>query len=220
MLSLNMERTYSAKLLAQLAAYNHPVPTRAMAFDLFSAFLKEGRVDPRLLKVLGIAGGEYEGRFEQVLDSDENTRFVFYMEADTGMRIFFDVKLAEQGFGACADDERHRDALDRHYRPHLRDHVDAKWLEPAKFFGNYEVMRNLSYLGRYPESGMVFIYPKANESLKDAEEEIKHIVSKTLAPRVAILYLEYLVERVLEATADDPGLHEHFLAFRDKYICL
>jgi hypothetical protein len=215
-----MERTYSEKLLAQLAAYNHPDPTRAMAFDLFTPFLNEGRVDPRLLKVLGVSGAEYRGEFEKVFDSEENTRFVFYMEADTGMRIFFDVKLAESGFGVCEDDERHRDALERRYRPHLREHVDAKWLEPAKFFGNEEVMRKLSYLGRYPDSGMVFIYPKANEGLKDAEEEIKHIVSKTLAPRVAILYLEYLVERILEATADDAALREHFLGFRDKYICI
>jgi hypothetical protein len=220
MLSLDMERTYSAKLSAQLAAYDHPAPTRAMAFDLFSPFLDEGRVDARLLKVLGVSGDGYRGEFDKVLDPEENTRFIFYNQADSGMRIFFDVKLAEEGFGACADDERQRDALDRHYRPHLRDHVDAKWLEPAKFFGNHEVLRNLSYLGRYPDSGMVFIYPKANECLKDAEEEIKHIVSRTLAPRVAILYLEYLVERMLEATADDPGLHEHLLAFRDKYICL
>jgi hypothetical protein len=220
MLSLDMERTYSAKLLAQLAAYDHPAPTRAMAFDLFSPFLDEGRVDARLLKVLGVSGAGYRGEFDKVLDPEENTRFIFYMQADSGMRIFFDVKLAESGFGGCDDDERHRDALERRYRPHLREHVDAKWLEPAKFSGNAEVMRKLSYLGRYPESGVVFIYPKANDRLKDAEEEIKHIASKSLAPRIAILYLEYLVERILEATADDAALHEHFLAFRDKYICL
>jgi hypothetical protein len=215
-----MERTYSQKIIAQLASHNLVDPTRAMVLDLFSPFVKEGRVDPRLLKVLGIARGDYRGDFDKVLDARENTRFVFSMEGDAGMRIFFDVKLAEEGFGAAADDERHRDALERHYRPHLRDHVDAKWLEPPKFFGNHEVLRNLSYLGRYPDSGMVFIYPKANDRLKDAEEEIKHIVSKTLAPRVAILYLEYLVERILETTVDDPTLQDHFLAFRDKYICI
>jgi hypothetical protein len=201
-------------------SFHHLDSTQAMAFNLFFPFLKEGRVDPRLLNVLGIKSGEYEGHFEKVLDPAEKTNFDFYMEANSGERIFFELKLSEDGFGACADDEPHRDKLEHHYRPHLKDHVDAKWLEPAKFFGNYQVMRNLSYLGRYPDSGMAFIFPKANECLKEAEEELKHIVSKTLAPRVAILYLEYLVERILEATADDATLHEHFLAFRNKYICI
>jgi hypothetical protein len=201
-------------------SFHHLDSTQAMAFNLFFPFLEEGRVASRLLKVLGVQDGEYQGHFEKVLDPEENTSFAFCMQADPGETLFFDVKLSDEGFGVCADDEGHGEKLERHYRPHLKDHVDAKWLAAPKFVENYELMRKLSYLGRYPNSGMAFILPKANERLKDAEEEIKHIVSKALAPRVAILYLEYLVERILEATADDATLHEHFLAFRDKYICI
>ena len=52
----------------------------------------------------------------------------------------------------------------------------------------------------------------------EAGKAIKQIVSKTLAPRTAILYLEYVVERILAAVGDDVELREHYLGFREQYI--
>jgi hypothetical protein len=176
-------------------------------------------VDPRLLQVLGISRQtRYEGHFEKILDRDENTAFDFYMEAESGRTIFFDLKLAETGFGLRADDERHRHMLERHYRPHLQEHVDEKWLEPTTFLAHHEVLSKLSYLGRHADSGLVFIFPRANKHLMAAETPIKQIVSKSLAPRLAIFYLEYLVERILAAVADDEPLRSHFLEFREEYV--
>lgn len=189
-----------------------------MAFDLFSPFLQNSRVHERLLRALGVPPEDYEGHFEKVLDTAEHTAFDFYMEGTSGRKIFFELKLSETGFGSCADDERHREKLERHYRPHLHGRVDAKWLEPTAFFANYEVLTHLSYLGRHADSGLVFIFPKTNEGLMEGDETIKQIVSKTLAPRVAILYLEYLVGRILELVADDEVLRKHFLEFREKYV--
>jgi len=176
----------------------------AWAFKLFSPFLREVTVDPRLLQVLGIPREtRYEGHFGKVLDREENTAFDFCMQAESGRTIFFDLKLAERGFARGADDEWHRRRLERHYLPHLQEHVDAKWLEPTTFLAHYEILRKLSYLGRHADSGLVFIFPKANKHLMAAETPIKQIVSKSLAPRLAIFYLEYLVERILAAVADD-----------------
>jgi hypothetical protein len=201
--------------------FHHLNSSQAMAFNLLFPFLKDGEVDPRLVQVLGIAdGAEYMGCFEKVLDPAEGTNFDFLMESPTCRRIFFELKLSEQAFGSCDNDERHQQKHKDHYEPHLRQAVDPKWLDPATFCANYQVLRNLSYLGRYPDSGVVFIFPKANEKLRQAENTIKQIVSKSLAPRVAIFYLEYLVERILDAVADDDALTQHYLAFRDKYICV
>ena len=188
-------------------------------FDLFSPLLRNGAVDKRLLQVLGITPEtDYEGHFGRVVDPEEHTRFDFYMEAKSGRRIFFDLKHAETGFASSAEDEWHGQKLERQYRPHLREHVDAKWLEPATFFANYEVLSKLSYLGRYADSGLVFIFPRANARLMAAQAVIKQIVSKSLAPRLAIFYLEYLLERMLVAVADDEALRRHFLEFREKYL--
>ena len=192
-----------------------------MAFNLFDPLMTDGKVDERLVRVLGLpTRAQFTGHFEKVLHADEGTNFDFYMESSGGPRIFFDLKLSEESFGSCEDDAAHQQKLRTQYQPYLQEHVDAKWLEPSAFCKNYQVLRNLSYLGRYPDSGAVFIFPKANEKLMQAENTIKHIVSKSLAPRVEIFYLEYLVERILEAVAADDALKRHYLAIRDKYICV
>lgn len=202
------------------ASFHDLGSSQALAFNLFFPFLKEGRADRRLLTLLGLKGGEYMADFGKAVDAEESASFDFYMESASGQRICFELELAGASFGSAESDAAHVQMLERHYRPCLHDLIDAKWLEPAAFCAHYTVMRTLSCLGRYADSGVVFIFPRANERLKEEEQAIKQIVSKSLAPRVAILYLEYLVERILNATAGDDALHEHFLRFRAKYICL
>lgn len=192
--------------------------SQAIAFDLFSPFLQDGKADKRLLQALGIAGDDFEGHLQKVLDPAEGTAFDFCMEAPSGRRYFFDLKVPKSAFESCADDDPHRNKAERDYLPHLHGLVDTRWLQPEAFFANYEVLSKLSYLGRIADSGMVFIFPKTDARLMVTDETIKKIVSKTLAPRVAILYLEYVLARILTLVADDQTLHRHFLDFRAKYI--
>ena len=189
-----------------------------IAFDLFSPFLQTSPVDRRLLRALGIAADDYEGCFEKVLDPTEGIAFDFYMEAPSGRRYFVDTKRPGSAFESCADNEPNREKAERHHLPLLHGLVDTRWLQPEAFFANYEVLAKLSYLGRYADSGMVFIFPKTDSRLMVADETIKKIVSKALAPRVAILYLEYLLARILTAVDDDDLLRRHFLDFQTKYI--
>lgn len=190
---------------------------KAMAVDLFSPFLADGRVDKRLLQALGIPADDYAGQFDKIPDPAEGTAFDFYMEAKSGRSFFFDLKLSEAAFGSCPDNAPHRQKAERHLLPHLRELVDTRWLVPEAFFANHELLAKLSYLGRYPDSGLVFIFPRANEPLKETDETIKKMVSKKLAPRVALLYLEYVVARILTLVDDDAALRGHFLDFRSKY---
>ena len=221
--------TYQTRLRDHLLEYNREYSpdapddlssSQVMCFTLFSPFILEdgSRVDSRLLKALGLASDrQYTGHFEKVLDNEEKMNFDFYLEAKD-QKIFFEVKLSESEFGSCENDECHFQKLEQHYRPHLTNHVDARWLERDTFFKHYQILRNLSYLGRYPGSGLVFIFPKANTSLADSDEAIKKMVSKSLAPRVEILYLEYLVARILTLTEDDTTLYGHFMQFKEKYV--
>ena len=193
----------------------------AIARDLFSPFVDAGRVDSRLLRVLGLdANVVYSASLDTVVNADEGKRFDLVLEATSGRRIFIDVKPSGASFGSCADDERRRAMLKEHYEPYLAIRVDGKWLEPQNFFASYEIMRDLSYLGRYDDSGVAFIFPRLDDGLMKSGMAIKQIVSKSLAPRVAILYLEYLVERILDAVADDESLRRHYLEFRDRYVVL
>ncbi len=202
-------------------SFHHLNSSQALTFNLFFPFLREdgATVDARLIEALGVKGeGTFKGYFEKVLPDHENANFDFYLENDRGRRIFFELKLSENEFGTCEGDDEQCLKLERHYRPYLQDHVDAKWLNKDVFFRQYRILRNISYLGRYPDSGLVFIFPKANETLRDSEEAIKQIVSKSLAPRVAILYLEYLVGRILTIVQGDDLMSEHYLEIREKYL--
>ena len=193
----------------------------AIARDLFSPFVREGAVDVRLLRVLGLdANAAYSGFFDAVLNAEEGQRFDLVLESASGRRIFVDVKPAGGSFGSCDDDEANRAALKAHYEPYLTGRVDAKWLAPEAFFASYEIMRDLSFLGRYDDSGVAFIFPRLDDGLMKSGMAIKQIVSKTLAPRVAILYLEYLVERILDAVADDEPLRRHYVEMRDRWVVL
>src|SRR5207253_5246623 len=111
------------------------------------------------------------GCFEKCFPRHEGTNFDFYLEGDDEQRYFFEIKLSENEFGSLKDppDEGR---IDRHYREHLHGYIDARWLENATFFKHYQILRNVSYLGRYPKSGLIFIFPKANESLRESEEAI------------------------------------------------
>lgn len=194
-----------------------------MAVDLFVPFMNvsTGQADARLLECLGLPPIlQYQGAFQKLLDEKEGTRFDFYLEEAGGQKIFFNLKLAESTFGSCENDAEHRQRFDRDCRPFLFDHVDGEWLRDETSCQHDRILRHVAYLGRYPDSGLVFIYPKANESLTDSDNVIKRIVSKSLAPRVAILYLEPLITRILKVTEGDAVLHAHFLEFREKYLVL
>lgn len=193
----------------------------AMTCALFAPFVAEatGRIDPRLLQALGVPRDvPYSASFGRKGADNGDTIFDFYLEAPDARRIFFDVRLEETAFERCEDNAVNRSILEQRYLPHLIEHVDTSWLLPETFAQHYEILSKISYLGRYPASGFVFIFPKASPRLSESESAIKRIVSKSLAPRVAILYLEYLLARILTLTEDDPALQQHFARFREKYV--
>lgn len=201
--------------------FHHLNSSQALAFNLFYPFLTKGgrNVDARLLKVLGLPTDvPHTGEFEKVFDRSENTNFDFYLEGPGEHKVFFEVKYSESGFGSCVNDARHCEKLTTHYRPHLSDYVDTEWLEQKTFFKHYQILRNMSYLGRHAQSSLIFIFPKANESLAQDEQVIERMIARSLTPRVEILYLEDLVERILDVSAEDDALHDHFRAFQEKYV--
>ena len=76
----------------------------------------------------------------------------------------------------------------------------------------------MSYLGRHPESRLFFVFPKANQQLAKSGETIAKIQAKSFGQRVNNLYLEDLVERILEVTKEDPSLQQHYQQFKEKYF--
>jgi hypothetical protein len=201
--------------------FHHLVSSQALCFNLFFPFLKEdgSAVDSRLLQALGIEEkGRFTGYFEKVLEPIEKTNFDFYLKSGSAHEIFFELKLSESEFGACDCRDVYRRRLNDIYERLLENLVDRSWLKEETFFKHYQILRNVSYLSRGPKTKLFFVFPKANECLKAAEDTIRKIAFNGLGDRVTILYLEELIERILNVTKDDPALQQHFQEFKKKYV--
>ena len=64
--------------------------------------------------------------------------------------------------------------------------VETKWLEFGTFVKYYQILRNLSYVGRCPGSRMFFIFPKTNKCLANCEKAIGEIASRGSTNRVSV----------------------------------
>jgi hypothetical protein len=230
--ALNLLRGIRRSCLAYLESYSPPIKlhkyfhhlnsSQAMCFNLFFPFVDGdlGRM-ASLLQVLGLPRQEWKGCFEKVLVEEEGTSFDFQLENENGVRVFFELKLSETGFGT-ADGRRYAEKyatkLEKHYRVPLQDIVRPKWLKLETLCRHYEILRNISYLGRHPSSRLYFIYPEANTALESDVAAIKEICSYRLVDRVTLLPLEDLVERILDLGVPDAALQSHFTEFKQKYI--
>jgi hypothetical protein len=202
--------------------FHHLNSPQALCFNLFFPFLEQDgtTVDPRLTDAL-VAGDpqkRFSGHFETVLDKDEDTRFDFCLEANSGPKIFVDLKFSETQFGSVDADEGQRINLEQHYGPRLQRHSEPQWFDEKTFFENYEILKSICTLAQYPDSRLFFIFPRANESLVRSEETIARIAAQAMGTRVVILHLETLFERIVHLVRDDPVLLEHFDQFREKYL--
>lgn len=203
--------------------FHHLNSSQAMCFNLFFPFCSDGHKHlPLLLDVLGLPRGEAQGMFEKVFDRQEFTNFDFCLEYAHGSKVFFEAKLSETGFGKADPrkwEEKYRDKFETHYREPLSGLVDAKWLEPERFMQHYQILRNISYLGRFRESRLFLVYPEANGHLRRDEPAIREIAGTGLGDRVRIVYLESLVDAILEAMVQMPErFQRHFIEFERKYI--
>ena len=202
--------------------FSHLNSSQAMCFNLFFPFMaNEYALMPLLLETLALPDCKVAAQFEKVLDPEENTNFDFYLESQGTPLAFFETRLSEARFAAANKTEREKYAgkFERFYRPALTGIIDPKWLEYETFVANYQILRNISYLGRYPGSQLYFIFPKANESLRKDENTIRDIMAPFLTKRVTIIHLECLVKRLVGGGENvSAEYRSHIEEFAQKYV--
>jgi len=201
--------------------FAHLNSSQAMCFNLFYPLVADPAWAGAFVQgVLGIKDRPRTLAFEYVEDPEESTHFDFFMQLESGARVYFETKLAELGFGTIDLLPRERTALLQRYLPRLSGLIDAKWLGPDAFFRRYQLLRNLAYLGQ-PASVLYLVVPRANESLAQALRILPEITAGALQERVRILYLEDALERLKPLLRGrDEALKNHYREFRDKYIPL
>jgi hypothetical protein len=200
--------------------FHHLNSSQAMAFNLFFPFFMTHKMaSGSFLNALGLEKEPVKAaEFEHVVDA-ERTNFDFFIELASGAQIFFEVKLSEREFGKGVDNAARQKKLSMIYRKRLEGTVLPKCLEPETFFANYQILRNLCYAKPEINSRVVFIFPKANESLRNGQDFIASAMTSAAAGNVSVLYLEDLLQTLekSEQTAN-PMLAAHLSLFREKYI--
>lgn len=201
--------------------FNHLNSSQAMCFNLFFPFFVDKSLQPLLLKnILDYnAGSISEFEFEKVIEKKENTNFDLYLQLVNGTRIFFEIKYSEQDFGSAKDDKNHISKLQNIYEPRLKCKVSNEYLAPELFFKNYQVLRYIYYLS--DSDLLFFIFPRRNKEIAKKLKNLDRILLNGFKSRVKILYLEDMVERILNISKfRNPVFGHHYRKFKEKYILL
>jgi hypothetical protein len=200
--------------------FHHLNSSQAMCFNLFFPFMFENKLGVLANEVLSLSDAEImSAEFEKVLDQTEATNFDFFVEMSSGARIFCELKLSEGDFGTAFPDARHRRKLQDIYRPRLFGKVMPKYLDGELFFRHYQILRNISYLRQDGMDILFLIFPRANEKLDATEEIIRDMIAEGFKDKVRILYLEDVVEKILQSVdARNACLVQHYMEFKKKYI--
>lgn len=200
--------------------FHHLNSSQAMCFNLFFPFLFKKKLGLLASDVLSLSENEVtNAEFERVMEQVEGTNFDFSMEMASGSHILFELKLSENDFKAETPNANRKRKLDEIYRPGLTGKVVEKYLDERLFFKHYQILRNISYLREDGSDFQFFIFPRKNEQLAGTEQTIRGMVTDSFRDRVRVLYLEDLVERILQCVdSSDTGMVEHFEEFKMKYV--
>lgn len=196
--------------------FHHLNSSQALAFNLFFPVLAAGAAAHSLVKALtGQDGRVVSWAFEAVPDRVEGTNFDVALALYGGGTVYVEVKYTESGFGTAVPDEAHLRKLAEVYRPRLIGKVDPSFLEPANFFPNYQLLRNVSHLGSEADR-VVFVVPSGNLT---AIEHARTLLDNALAPGVTGVSLVTLEAVFTALRAAATGLLiRHYQEFEEKYL--
>jgi len=206
--------------------FHHLNSSQAVCFNLFfPLMIANPQGLPPLLSVLGMdgvpdQGGHWEStRFEFQPVAAEGTCIDFSLLLKSGTRVNFEVKYSESEFGSAEPDDSHLAKFERVYKSRLAGRFAEPFCRADQFLKHYQIARNIWCLAEDGEDFAVFLFPKANMCLRQAEETIRACAVEPFRARVRIVYLEDLIVG-LNATLqpDDTTLRECLEEFRLKYF--
>jgi len=190
--------------------------SQAMCFNLFFTILDSAEL---LGTALGIdLGGTVDAEFEKVLDRAEGTNFDLYLASSQGASVGVEVKYTESGFGTAKGDEAHEGKRTGIYAPNLSGKVSPIYLEGTLFYTNYQLLRNISFLGR-PDglTNLVILFPQASDSLVHTEQLLDAILLPGFRQLVSIRHMEDVANEV-RGCATTPAMAHHYEMFLEKYV--
>jgi len=197
--------------------FHHLNSSQAFALNLFFPFFEAG-VGEVLLRAMGLSGDCAGWEFEHIADSREGTNADVRWHTATGVQTYCEVKLTEQKFGSAQDDARHRTKLTEIYRPVLEGVVAPELLEPAEFFANYQILRNIWLAARSESDSVVFLLPRANNGLWAQLDPVLSRLSRPMAQRVSVVAVEEVLDTLIQSDRVPARLTAVLWLLREKYL--
>ena len=176
--------------------FHHLTSSQAFAFNLFFPLypnLPPSFVETR--RLLDIGGSDPVAvDFEVELSVGDGTNIDVLLTDHEDRRTVIEVKLTEAAFGRARRDCHHLDKLAKTYTPLLRGRVADSVLEPAAFFRDYQLYRNLAQLRRGLDDRVVLLLPKARGRLwRFASEWCRRQELGTFSGLISVVAVEDLI---------------------------
>ena len=227
--SLNLIETYRDDIMEFVEKsgirlhrdFHHLNSSQAACLNLFWPILN--CADPNLIvKVLGLGPNEVLlWELEKVIDKSERTNFDLYIELESGAKIFIEFKLTEPELGRGQCNAQRLEKLKTIYEPVLREFVVPEYLEPTRFFANYQLLRNISFISSEKDDNVILVIPQGNRTIANKALRIinEAIQDPLVRSRVKILYHEELISNAMEhLNRGGHRIREHLYLYREKYL--
>ena len=198
--------------------FHHLNSSQAFAFNLFFPYFAEPTRAVVLLRALGQTESLKSWTPESIPVSSEGTNVDVAWETTDGRTTFCEVKLSEGDFGKGKEDARHLQKLREIYSPTLVACIESDWLKPRRFFGCYQIFRNIWHLTQTPNSTLIFLLPRANTTLWKQLEQTLSVASARILSRIASVAIEDVIDTLCATDPAPLGLAGYGEQLRRKYV--
>ena len=198
--------------------FHHLNSSQAFAFNLFFPYFAEPTRAAVLLRALDQTASLKSWAPESIPVSNEGTNVDIAWETTDGRTTLCEVKLSEGDFGKGKEDARHLKKLREIYSPTLVACIESDWLKPRRFFGCYQIFRNVWHLTQTPNSTLIFLLPRANTTLWKQLEQTLSVVSTGILSRIAPIAIEDVIDKLCDSDTAPPDLAGYGEQLRRKYV--
>ena len=178
--------------------FHHLNSSQAFALGLFVPYFEGGSaMSGALLRALGQTGRLLSWTAEEIPNPDEGTNIDATWITNDGSRTICEVKLSEQDFGTGEIKSARRKKLSDIYAPTLRGLIADELLDPAKFFGSYQILRNVWHLAQAPRNTLMFLFPERNERLAPLLDRVLSKVAPEIRARISVRSVESVLDHLV-----------------------
>ena len=222
----NLLPTYRSDLINYLTSekvklhedFHHLNSSQAMCFNFFYPLYQDRKLE-LLTDFLGLINEiiKYDTVCFEKLGLETKfgrraTNFDFYFETETGKKIHFEIKYTESEFAKA---ENNSAKFEEVYSNFLRP-INSSYHSSTKFFGNYQILRNLIHIDE--NSFVTFVFPTENLGIKRGAESVKtDLLQNAFHQHFFSATWERLFDHIFKSTTD-AKLAKQLTDFQEKYI--